>query len=77
MKFFIIIFSFITLSLYAENPLTPQRLGSPSETLKVFLDSMNSYRMHMQNKDDKAEADLEKALKCLDLKEFPVIIRPE
>ena len=38
---------------------------------------MNSYRMHMQNKDDKAEADLEKALKCLDLKEFPVIIRPE
>lgn len=77
MKYFIIIFSFITFSLYSENPLTPQRLGSPSETLKVFLDSMNSYRTHLQNKDEKSEAELEKALKCLDLKEFPVLIRIE
>lgn len=77
MKYFIIIFSFITLSLYSENPLTPQRLGSPSETLKVFLDSMNGYSAHLKNKDEKAEAELEKALKCLDTKEFPAIIRIE
>lgn len=38
---------------------------------------MNSYRTHIQNRDEKAETDLENAVKCLDLKEFPAIIRIE
>jgi MscS family membrane protein len=73
----ILLYFFIILGLYSENPLTPLKINSPRQTLKIFLDSMNQYKEGIEREDEEKKLKIEIAIKCLDLREISPLVRKE
>ena len=77
MKTFILFFIFSILPILAENPLTPLKLNSPRKTLKVFLESMNTYKEGLDSNDEEKLKKIQLAVKCLDLSDLSPLIRKD
>ncbi|HMV41454.1 MAG TPA: mechanosensitive ion channel family protein [Leptospiraceae bacterium] len=65
------------VSANAENPLSPLKLDSPRETMKMFLSSMNEYKKGVEKNDESKKLAIEKSIKCLDLSEIAPLVREE
>lgn len=63
--------------LGAENPLTPLKLLTPRDSIKIFINSMNEYKSGLELKDETKIYAINKAVKCLNLKEIPPLLRDE
>ncbi len=76
--YFSIVLLFIsTQILMADNPLTPQKLFTPRQTIKIFINSMNEYKLGLENNDETKLNSINKAIKCLNLKEIPPLLKEE
>jgi len=75
--FFIVIQFSIPQILFADNPLTPQKLFTPRDSIKIFINSMNEYKLGLENNDESKLNSLNKAIKCLNLKEIPPLLKDE
>ena len=76
--YFSIVLLFIsTQILIADNPLTPQKLFTPRQTIKIFINSMNEYKLGLENNDETKLNSINKAIKCLNLKEIPPLLKEE
>ncbi|MBK8397750.1 MAG: mechanosensitive ion channel [Leptospiraceae bacterium] len=64
-------------SLNAENPLTPLKLDSPRDTVRIFLNAMNEYKKGAQKNDEEKMLAIENAIRCLDLTEINPLIKEE
>ena len=61
----------------AQNPLTPLKLDTPRETLKMFMNSMNEYKKGVDKNDEEKRLQIENATRCLDLREISPLLREE
>ena len=75
--FSILLHFLIPQILLADNPLTPQKLLTPRDSIKIFVNSMNEYRLGIENKDESKLNSINKAIKCLNLKEIPPLLKDE
>lgn len=77
-KLFVSIFIlFLSFGVNAENPLTPLKLDSPRDTIRIFMNSMNEYKKGVQKNDEEQMLQIEKAVRCLDLREVNPLVRDE
>lgn len=82
-KFFIVASLVLTGSVFAQeldrskNPLLPVKTDNPRDTMKSFMDAMNSYRQGMKEHDSEDIAKINSALRCLDLSSLPVLGKEE
>lgn len=67
--------SFVAVN--AENPLSPLKLDSPRETMKVFMHSMNEYKRGVEKNEESKKLAIEKAIRCLDLSEIAPLLKEE
>ncbi|MBP7283574.1 MAG: mechanosensitive ion channel [Leptospiraceae bacterium] len=76
---FLIIFYFLlfNIEINADNPLTPLKLESPRDTVRIFLNSMNEYKKGIQKNDEEKIFSIETAVRCLDLREVNPLIKEE
>ncbi len=63
---FLLLFNSHSQIFSEENPLTPSRFYSPRETLKAFLDNMNSYKKGIETNDPALVKKIEKAIQTFD-----------
>ncbi|MEZ4742106.1 MAG: mechanosensitive ion channel family protein [Bdellovibrionota bacterium] len=74
---FIAFICFYTGVSYAsENPLAPQRMKSPRETVSLFFQEMNQYKADL-DAGLSGERHLDNAVRALDLGEIPLVIREQ
>ena len=80
MRFFIIVLIFCS-SLFSqedkENPLKPNKFETPRETFQVFLKAMNDYKKGIETDDAKMIAEIDTAVRCLNLESVSYLIRAE
>ncbi|MCB1177928.1 MAG: mechanosensitive ion channel family protein [Leptospiraceae bacterium] len=60
---------------YSENPLTPLKLHSPRDTMKVFITSMNEYKKGVETQNESKIREINKAIRCLDLEKIGPIAK--
>ncbi len=60
-----------------ENVLEPNKFETPRETYIIFMKAMEDYRKGMQSKDTKLIAELDTAVRCLNLDGIPFGLRTE
>lgn len=72
---FLLFFPFSILK--GESPLAPLKIDTPRQSISIFMESMNTHRKGtIENDQTKIDA-IYKAIKCLNLKEIPPLIREE
>jgi MscS family membrane protein len=59
------------------NPLEPNRFETPRETYTVFIKAMNDYKKGIEINDEKLIAEIDTAIRCLNLESISYIIRAE
>lgn len=57
------------------SPLKPVLLGTPRETLKTYINSINRYKIAKENQTEDEEMRLENAVRCFDLSHIPYLSR--
>ena len=63
--------------LKGESPLAPLKIDTPRQSISIFIESMNTHRKGtIENDQTKIDA-IYKAIKCLNLREIPPLIREE
>ena len=78
MKFYLYILIFIISSgVLAESPLSPIKLNTPRNTMKIFMESMNAYKEGMDKNNSEKKEKIQTAIKCLNLKDISPILRQE
>ena len=78
MKIYYIFFLFFPYSiLKGESPLAPLKINTPRQTISIFIESMNTHRKGIIENDQTKIDAIYKAIKCLNLKEIPPLIREE
>jgi MscS family membrane protein len=65
------------LAVNAQNPLTPLKLDTPRDTLKMFMNSMNDYKKGVDKNDEEKKLQIDNAMRCLDLREISPLLREE
>ena len=60
-----------------ENPLMPLKLDNPRDTMQSYLDAMRDYRKGIELGDKDLKRRLNDAVRCLDLREIPLVVRLE
>ena len=75
--FFFLINLVWVVGVNAQNPLTPLKLDTPRETLKMFMNSMNEYKKGVDKNDEEKRLQIENATRCLDLREISPLLREE
>ncbi|MBK8395164.1 MAG: mechanosensitive ion channel family protein [Leptospiraceae bacterium] len=73
---------FVSLQIFSqdyvsENPLEPNKFETPRETYSVFLKAMNDYKKGMESKNSQLIAELDTAVRCLNLDGIPYGLRIE
>ena len=76
-RFFFLINLVWVVGVNAQNPLTPLKLDTPRETLKMFMNSMNEYKKGVDKNDEEKRLQIENATRCLDLREISPLLREE
>ena len=76
-RFFFLINLVWAVGVNAQNPLTPLKLDTPRETLKMFMNSMNEYKKGVDKNDEEKRLQIENATRCLDLREISPLLREE
>jgi MscS family membrane protein len=72
---FLLFFPFSILK--GESPLAPLKIDTPRQSISIFIESMNIHRKGtIENDQTKIDA-IYKAIKCLNLREIPPLIREE
>ncbi len=72
---FLLFFPFSILK--GESPLAPLKIDTPRQSISIFIESMNTHRKGtIENDQTKIDA-IYKAIKCLNLREIPPLIREE
>ena len=72
---FLLFFPFSILK--GESPLAPLKIDTPRQSISIFMESMNTHRKGtIENDQTKIDA-IYKAIKCLNLREIPPLIREE
>jgi MscS family membrane protein len=64
-------------AIFSESPLTPLKLDSPRDTMKVFMESMNKYKKGVETQNDDLIMEIEKATRCLDTSKLNPLVRVE
>ncbi|MBP7282759.1 MAG: mechanosensitive ion channel family protein [Leptospiraceae bacterium] len=64
-------------SYIAESPLEPNKFETPRETYSVFLKAMNDYKRGLESKNSQLTAELDTAVRCLNLDGIPYGLRIE
>lgn len=77
MWFFLFPFLLSISTVYAQNPLTPLKLDSPRDTMKMFIGSMNEYKKGVEKNDENKMLQIENAIRCLDLREVNPLLKEE
>ena len=63
--------------LKGEGPLAPLKIDTPRQSISIFMESMNTHRKGIIENDQTKIDAIYKAIKCLNLKEIPPLIREE
>ena len=61
----------------AQNPLAPVKLESPRDTMRTFMESMNSYRNAKLRGEKNALDFLDRAVRCLDVQDASLVLQDE
>jgi MscS family membrane protein len=78
MNFYYIVFLLFPYGkLRGESPLAPLKIDTPRQSISIFIESMNTYRKGINVNDQTKIDSIYKAIKCLNLKEIPPLIREE
>ena len=78
MKIYYIFLLFFPYSiLKGESPLAPLKINTPRQSISIFIESMNTHRKGIIENDQTKIDAIYKAIKCLNLKEIPPLIREE
>jgi MscS family membrane protein len=72
---FLLFFPFSLLK--GDGPLAPLKINTPRQSISIFIESMNTHRKGIIENDQTKIDAIYKAIKCLNLKEIPPLIREE
>jgi len=75
--YFIFLLFFPYSLLKGESPLAPLKIDTPRQSISIFIESMNTHRKGIIENDQTKIDAIYKAIKCLNLKEIPPLIREE
>ena len=74
---FLFSLSLFSQSRTPENILEPNKFETPRETYIIFMKAMEDYRKGMQSKNNQMIAELDTAVRCLNLDGVPFALRTE
>lgn len=60
-----------------KNPLAPVKTDNPRDTMQSFMTAMNKYKQGVETNDDHLQAQINVAVRCLDLSSLATLVRHE